>query len=90
MKECEIGHDFYWSDDILLGETPLPDGASLVRLRLHQSEERYHGHNVAELVPLSQPTGTRSYVHARPYLLEPDITLTVGLSPHPAGDRRDR
>lgn len=70
MKEREIGRDAYWSDDTLLGEIPLPDGASLVRLRLHQSEVRYHGRNIAELVPLSQPTGTRSYVHARPYLLD--------------------
>jgi hypothetical protein len=59
----------------------LPDGAALVRLRLHQSEETYHGRNVAELVPLSHPTGSRTYVHARPYVLEPEVTLTVDLFP---------
>jgi hypothetical protein len=43
--------------------------------------ERYHGRNVAELVPLAHPVGERGYVHARPYVLEPEITLTVGLFP---------
>lgn len=83
MKEREGEHDPYWTDDVLLGDVPLPDGSSLVRLRLHQSEEVYHGRNIAELVPLSQSSGGRSYVHARPYVLEPEITLTVGLFPTP-------
>jgi hypothetical protein len=83
MKEREVEHDPYWTDDVLLGDVPLPDGSALVRLRLHQSEEAYHGRNIAELVPLSQSSGSRSYVHARPYVLEPEITLTVGLFPTP-------
>lgn len=83
MKEHHVDQNPYWSNDVLLGEVPLPHGAALVRLRLHESEEAYHGRNIAELVPLSQPTGRRSYVHAKPYVLEPEITLTIGLSPTP-------
>ena len=48
--------DPYWTDDILLGEVCLPQETALVRLRLHESQETYHGRNVAELVPLRQPT----------------------------------
>jgi hypothetical protein len=73
--------DPYWTDDVLLGEVPLPGGPALVRLRAHHAVERYHGRNVAELVPLAHPVGERGYVHARPYVLEPEITLTVGLFP---------
>lgn len=83
MKERQCDQEPYWSDDVLLGEVRWPQETALVRLRLHQSEEVYHGRNVAELIPLSQPTGTRTYIHARPYVLEPAITLTVGLSPTP-------
>ena len=83
MREREVEQGSYWTDDVLLGEIALPQETSLVRLRLHESEETYHGRNIAELVRLSQPTGTRRYAHARPYVLEPDITLTVGFFPTP-------
>ena len=48
MKEREREHDPYWSDDILLGEIPLSQGATLVRLRLHHSEESYDRRSIAE------------------------------------------
>ncbi len=82
MRERETP-DPYWSDVLLLGEVPLPNGVSLVRLRLHHSEEPYDRRNVAELAPLTHPVGTRGYVHAQPYVLEPEITLTIGLFPAP-------
>ena len=75
--------DPYWTGDHLLGELPLPDGPSLVRLRLHQSEEAYDRRNLADLVPLRHPTGRRDYIHAQPYVLAPEFTLTVGLFPTP-------
>ena len=83
MREREVEQDPYWTDDIFVGEVRLPRETALVRLRLHESEEVYHGRNIAELVPLSQSTGSRSYVHAKPYVREPEITLTLGLSPTP-------
>lgn len=56
----------------------------MIRLKLHQSEERFTRHE--ELFPLTQHTGTRSYFHAKPYILVPDIRLTVGLFPQPRPD----
>jgi hypothetical protein len=81
MREREGEQDSYWTDDVALGEVALPREAAMVRLRLHQSEERIRDHE--ELLPLVHKTGPRFYVHARPYVLEPAITLTVGLFPTP-------
>lgn len=72
-----------WTDDLLLGEAVLLGERRAIRLRLHQAQERYHRRDGAELVPLSEATGERLYVHAKPYLLVPDITLAVELSPRP-------
>ena len=79
MKEREPIAAPYWTDDLALGEVALPRERAIVRLRWHQSEERVRGHE--ELFPLQHKTGPRLYVHARPYVLEPEITLTVGLLP---------
>ncbi len=79
MSSPYFGHDELIGDVVLAGE---PYG---LRLELHESEERFRGHT--ELFPLRQRTGTRRYVHAKPYVLEPEITLTVDLSPtHRHGD----
>ncbi len=51
------------------------------RLRAHVSEERYDDKH--ELFPLSQRTGELTYVMARPFLLEPEMILTVALGPQP-------
>jgi hypothetical protein len=53
-------------------------------LKAHISEERYHRSEGAEIIPLHEKSGTRIYVMARPYILEPDYTLTVGMYPRPA------
>jgi hypothetical protein len=50
--------------------------------RFHMSEERYDDKH-DEIVPLSQASGTRSYVMFHPYVLVPNMTLTVGLYPKP-------
>ena len=82
MREREHEtHDPYWTDDLSLGGVALPGGEATVRLRWHRSEERIRDHE--ELLPLAHKTGPRFYVHARPYVLEPAITLAVGLSPTP-------
>jgi hypothetical protein len=52
-------------------------------LKAHISEERYHRSEGVEIVPLQEKSGTRIYVMARPYILEPDYTLTVGMYPRP-------
>ena len=81
MSEREREIDPYWTEDLLLGEAQVQGEPSLVRMRLHVSEEPYHASNREELVPLAHRTGFRTYVHAKPYVSEPSIDLTVGLYP---------
>jgi hypothetical protein len=76
--------DRYWTDDLLLGEIPLWGETSTVRLRLHVSEEPYRSRAAADIVPLAHPSGLATYVHGRPYVHEPEISLTVGLYPMPS------
>ncbi len=71
--------DPYWSEDLLLGETPIDHETSLVRLKLHDADEPYRGRTAADLVPLTHPTGVATYLHGQPYILEPAITLAVDL-----------
>jgi hypothetical protein len=83
VKEHQPDHDPYCSDDVLLGEVRWPQETALVRLRLRESEEADHGRTIAELVPLSQPSRRRRSIHASPDVFEPEVGLTVGLSPTP-------
>jgi hypothetical protein len=76
--------DAYWSRDIALGEARIGRESSMVRMRLHVSEERYGGRE--ELYPLTYKSGDRTYVHGRPYILEPEIRLTIDLYPTPTQD----
>lgn len=76
--------DPYFQHDELIGDVVLRGEPYGLRLKLHDAEERFRDHK--ELFPLTQRTGTRRYFHAKPYVLEPEITLTVGLSPTPQPD----
>lgn len=72
--------DPYWQQDLTLGEGRFyRDQIFAIRLRLHSSEEHFKDHQ--ELVPLSHKAGESTYVLARPYILEPEITLTLGMYP---------
>ncbi|HSH81135.1 MAG TPA: hypothetical protein VLA19_21585 [Herpetosiphonaceae bacterium] len=73
--------DPYWQDDLAIGEVQLWEEARTLRLKLHQSEERFA--RSRELIPLTQRGGRCLYVHARPYVLVPSITLTLDLAPGP-------
>ncbi len=73
--------DEYWQHDLAIGEAPIGGETSTVRLRLHASEERYHGRGGGELIALAHPEGVATYVHAQPYVLEPAITLSIDISP---------
>ena len=50
--------------------------------RFHTSEERYFA-TQHEIIPLTEKKGTRTYVIMQPYVLEPKLTITVGLYPKP-------
>lgn len=73
----------YWTGDIPLFIANLAYyryKPRLVQGRIHLSEERYsEGHQ--EIIPLIQAAGLRHYIHLQPYVLEPEMTLTVGLYP---------
>ncbi len=74
-----IEGDPYFQHDELLGEAPLPGGQWGIHLRLHVADEPYT--EPQEIFPLQHQRGRRTYVQAKPYILEPDIRLTVALSP---------
>jgi len=51
--------------------------------RFHTSEERYEASLSSEIIPLSAKKGSRTYVMMHPYVLEPKLTLTIGLYSNP-------
>jgi hypothetical protein len=53
-----------------------------VRGRFHTSEEKYSA-SPHEIIPISEKKGTRTYVMMQPYVLEPKLTITVGLYAKP-------
>ncbi len=80
MIRPEAECDPYWQEDVALGESQFFRGdRSTIRMRLHMATERASRQH--EIVPLSDAVRERTYVHGKPYILVPDITLTVGLYP---------
>jgi hypothetical protein len=71
--------DFYWTHNLVIGEGDIQGHKSLIRLHIHRSEERaYHSES---LFPITTKRGdTRTYFHAKPYILIPQMTLTVRLT----------
>src|SRR6266699_4440781 len=52
----------------------------LVRGKVHKSEEQYNlRHAETDIEPIQTLKGQRSYFHLKPYVLVPDIRLTIGL-----------
>lgn len=71
----------YWREDLAIGEGRFFDEPYAIRLKLHVGHEQYRGKE--ELYPLTHKTGERIYLHARPYILVSEITLTVGFYDKP-------
>ena len=87
----------YWQGDLALGEIELEGTRYPLRMRLHRPRESYQERR--ELVPLEVSSGERIYLHATPYLLIPEMQLTVDIDPSPqtitsngsgASERSDR
>jgi hypothetical protein len=78
--------DSYWTHNLVIGEGNVQGHNALIRLHLHRAEEPYYHHE--ELFPIAShrrgerpPRGaTRSYFHAKPFILLPQMTLTIGLT----------
>ena len=72
----------YWNADDAIGEVrPWPSERYTLRLKAHVAEELYRRSEGAEIVPLKQARGVRTYTQAKPYILIPDIRLGVRLFP---------
>jgi hypothetical protein len=75
--------DPYWTEDASLFEGSFRyfrGSPSIVRARIHVDEEAYRLDAAdLEAALTIQKAGSRSYVLMKPYVLEPDIRLTVGL-----------
>lgn len=71
----------YWQTDQQIGEIPLWGEQYSLRLKMHRSEEPFS--RSSELLPLSVSSGMRTHLLAKPYILQPDIRLTVGFYPTP-------
>jgi hypothetical protein len=83
MTRLEREPDPYWQEDVAIGEGRFFRGdTATIRMRLHTTTERFSRRQ--EIIPLAHPSGDRTYMHGKPYLLVPDITLTVAFSPEPA------
>src|SRR5215210_8772933 len=74
--------DEYWTEDVAIGDGVFYQHAHTLRLKLHQSSERFDVSRDRELVPLAHPRGSRLYFLAKPYILLPDITLSINLYPY--------
>src|SRR5918996_6406563 len=77
----QLTHDTdpYWTHNPVIGEGDIQGHKSLIRLHIHRSEEQaYHAET---LFPIDIKRGdTKTYFHAKPYLLIPRMTLTIGLT----------
>jgi hypothetical protein len=82
MSRAERESAPYWQEDVAIGAGRFyRDEAFTIRMRLHTATERVTHRQ--EIVPLSDAVRERVYVHGKPYLLVPDLTLTVALTPEP-------
>jgi hypothetical protein len=62
-------HDPYWQMDRSLGQGSFSPIPYPLRMRLHVGTARYFGRQ--EIVPITQPEGDLTSVHARPYTFLP-------------------
>lgn len=90
VKQTEyipINHqDDYWTHDIplFIGRFPYyRNDPRMVQGKIHLSEEQIYTRIVREIVPLQKERGIRSYVKLHPYVLEPQMVMTVGMYPKP-------
>ncbi len=85
MPESEPKEQPYYQEQVELGRVLLGERHMPLYLQLHQSREPFSQHG---LVPMTRTADPITYFHAKPYLIEPDIRLTVALHPlpSPAGD----
>jgi hypothetical protein len=83
-----INDNPFWTHDITLFDGTFRyyrNKKRPVRGKLHVSDEKYW-HGNSELIPLSTRQGLRSYVMMQPYVIEPQLIMTVAVSPKRSAD----
>ncbi len=83
-----VQHDDFWTHDAPLFVGTFPsyrNDPRMVQARLHVSDEtfRYREHEIIPLTMKRGETGKRTYVMMHPYILEPELFMTVGMYPKP-------
>jgi hypothetical protein len=81
-----VTHDDFWTHDIPLFVGTFPyyqNDPRMVQGRIHVSQEHFYHELVTEIIPLSSKRGTRQYVNMQPYILEPQMFMTVGMYQKP-------
>jgi hypothetical protein len=76
-------HDSFWTDhaELFTGNfSYYHNTPHAVHAKFHRSEERYY-HDKYEIIPISHPKGTRTYIMMHFYTLEPNISLTFNVKP---------
>jgi len=77
--------DGFWTDRIQLFTTQFPTyytKPQTVWGQFHTADETYFG-AASEIIPLKHKKGKNTYVMMQPYVLEPKMTITVGLYSKP-------
>src|SRR5512135_538543 len=79
-------NDDYWMHDtpLFVGRFPYyRNEERMVQGKLYTSDERYEDVH-PDIVPIANPDrGNRTYVHMQPYVLEPEVFVTVGMYKNP-------
>lgn len=81
-----ITHEDYWTHDkpLFVGTFPYyRKDPRMVQGKFYVSKERFSSGGALEIIPLRKKEGTRHYVHMKPYVLEPQMMMTVGMYPKP-------
>lgn len=81
MPEGEPREEEYYQETVALGRTLVGEQHMPLYLALHRAQERFTSR---EIVPVTRTPDPVHYFHAKPFLIEPDIQLTVALHPHPS------
>ena len=83
--QIDTVEDDFWTEHRELFTAQFPSyytKPQKVRGRFHTSEEKYSA-STHEIIPISEKHGKRTYVMMQPYVLEPKLTITVGLYTKP-------
>jgi hypothetical protein len=85
QKGYAAPEDDYWTHRVPLFSTQFPSyytKPQKVWGRFHISEEKFRASKY-EIIPIKEQAGKRTYVMMQPYVLEPILTITVGLFDKP-------